>query len=111
MNPANGVIKVGFLADLREIRGKCATELTVACTNRMATKTTTRFEELLPVGRVTLLLLWNFAFEAILPEIRGNRFDLLVTVAVEAETPERRHLRTRSERLRILQPDCNPFLA
>ena len=33
MNPANDVIKVGLLADLRQIRGKAAAHLAVACTN------------------------------------------------------------------------------
>ena len=87
----------------------------------MATKTTTRFEELLPVRRVTLLLLWNLAFEAILPEICGDRFDLIgavtigfdgisaVTIACEA--PKGGHLSSRTKGLRVSQPDWNPLLA
>src|SRR6266850_496845 len=54
------------------------------------------------MGRIPAGLLCNFAIETLLPEVRRNRFDLIFAIAVDTESPERRHLSVRAKRLLIL---------
>src|SRR5215813_4082911 len=76
----------------------------------MTREATTRFEQLLAVVLVALLLRRQLAVKSVLPEISRNRFQIFrAFFAIDFETPEGRHLRAGPERLWVLQPLDDPF--
>src|SRR5258705_7805489 len=87
----------------------------------MTAETTASFKQIFSVRDISTLLLGEFAFETVLPEVRSNRLDLLLAILVAhrrhaivnrlGETPEGRHLGTRTKTLRIREPYRHPFLA
>ena len=87
----------------------------------MTSQTTAGFEKLFSVTGVALLLRGQLVIKALLPEIGGDRLNLLLAVLVAhvqacafvrfGETPEGRHLGAGTERLRIFKPDRNPLFA
>src|SRR4029434_10542229 len=104
VSPADDVIEVCLLADLLKIRGKRAADLVFLVADRVAGQTDARFKQIFSVRDITTLLLGEFAFETVLPEVRSNRLDLFLTIFVAhrrhavlnglGETPEGRHLGT-----------------
>src|SRR6185295_17975319 len=87
----------------------------------MTAETTASFKQIFSVRDITTLLLGEFAFETVLPEVRRNRLDLLLTILIAhrrhavvyglGETPEGRHLGTGTKTLRTREPYGHPFLA
>src|SRR5258705_5425928 len=70
------------------------------------------------MSRIAALLFRKFVVESVLPQISSDGLYLLFTILVShlvliclGEPPEGRHLSTWPKRLRILQPNRNPFLA
>ena len=86
----------------------------------MTRATAARLKQLLAVRLVALLLLRNLSVEGRLPEVSRNRLALVrllcgghdaAVFLIARQVPEGRHLRARSERLRVREPDGNPLLA
>ena len=120
VNPAHGVVEVLLLPDARQVGCELAAYLLIALAYRVARETAARLEQLLAVRLVALLLLRNLSVEGRLPEVCGNRLALFVLLRgrndaalllVARQVPEGRHLRARSERLRVCEPDRYPLLS
>src|SRR5437764_15080399 len=69
VDPAHDVIVVGLLADLRKVRGECASKPLVFFADRMASHTATRFEQFFTVILIALRLRRSLAVKAVLPKV------------------------------------------
>src|SRR5262249_24675006 len=110
VDPPYDVIEVVLLANPRQVRGKVTSNRAAAHSNRRAfdrvtAKTAKRFEQVTPVRRIALRLLRRLDVQRGLPNERRDGLDFVI-----GQT-ERRHLRSRPERLRVRKPDRQPFLA
>ena len=77
----------------------------------MTCETAARFKQILAAILVTLLLRGSLAVKTVLPKVSGDRLQIFRAIRVVRETPEGRHLGAGTKRLRIFQPNRNPFLA
>src|SRR6185503_8286528 len=119
VDPANDVVEVGLLSDALKVRGKVTADRAGAFADRVTGKTAACFKQFLSVTRVSAWLSCERVSKTVLPQVGGDRFELIARVfvahvrfafSVRGEAPERRHLGPGSKLLWVLQPDRHPLL-
>src|SRR5688572_27644437 len=114
VDPAHDVIKISLLTDFLKVCGEITARGARTLADRVAGHTTSSFKQLFSVAGISAWLRWQSVRETVLPQICGDRLDLIARVfvahvrtfvSVRGETPERRHLGTRSKCLWILEPN------
>src|SRR5437016_13396905 len=76
----------------------------------MTCETAARFKQILAAILVTLRLRGSLAVKTVLPKVSGDGLQIVRAIRVIRETPKGRHLGPGPKRLRIFQPNRNPFL-
>src|SRR5687767_21577 len=114
VDPAHDVIEIRLLANFLEICGEVAAGGTAALANRVASHATSGFKQLFSVSGISARLCRQRVRETVLPQVCGDRFDLIAGVyiahvrtfvGVRGEAPEGRHLGAGSKSLWILEPN------
>src|SRR5947209_5242874 len=108
VNPPDDVIEVRLLPHLRQVRSEVSADALAVLLNRVTGHASALMKQFAAVSGVTSLLLRNLAVKTLLPKISRNCLDLIRAVLIALQAPERWHLRSRPESLRVLQPDGNP---
>src|SRR5258708_39140516 len=78
VNPAHQIVVVGFFADAGQVGGEVGPLHFVAFANGMASKTTSRFEQIFSVSRVAWFVFRQLIVQAGVPQIRGDGPYLIV---------------------------------
>ena len=82
VNPAHDVIEVRLFTDAGKVCSEVATDLVVAFTDLVTGKTSTTLEKFFTVSGVALRLCRELVVEALLPQIRSDRLNLVGAVFV-----------------------------
>src|SRR6516225_7692623 len=102
VHPAHQIVVIVLLSDSRQIRREGSPLHLIAFADGVARQTPARLDQLLSVCRIPRSMFRNRIGEARLPQIRGNRLDLIVV------EPEVGHFRCRAEIRRLPEPHRNP---